>query len=173
MLIAFFVRYWRVLAGAAVAAVLLAWISNKVNGALEDAERRGFELCRSQATAAAAEAEKATLEREADQRELNRTTDIHWQEVQRDLQSRVDQLTAARSVDLGRLRECASARAPGADPSAGGAAAAAEPDGGAGQRGHDLQAQPDLGIELVRYAGECEGYRRQVSELQSWISATH
>jgi hypothetical protein len=85
--------------------------------------------------------------------------------VTHDLQARVDTLTA-RTVDLGRLRNCtaASRHAP-----AGAGPAPTQSDGVPGNRIDDLQTQQTFGIELVRYAGECERYRSQLKALQDWL----
>lgn len=169
----FLQKYWRVLAVALAVTVLVAWVGNTINKAIEDAEQRGRDQCRAEADAELRKRdaelrkrEAETLEQEAADRDIARTTDIHWQEVSRDLQSRVDSLTAARSIDLGRLQDCArrSRAAPAGAP-----AAAAQPDGSAGAGRHDLPVSGDLGQQLVQYAGDCERYRQQLTALQSWV----
>lgn len=160
MMVTFLARYWRVLAIAAAVGLLLYWFTGK----LDDAEQAGYDRAQQEAKQVIAEMDAATAAREAEQREIDRAHDIAYQERTRDLQSRIDDLTA-RNVDLGRLSVRANRSCPAP---AGAAAAAAEPDGAAGAGGHDLQAESGLGRDLVRYAGECERYRRQVSALQAW-----
>ena len=165
---AFLSQYGRVLAIAAALAAIGITATAKLNSALERAEQRGYERAQHEADAALAAREREIAAAEADQREISRAHDIHYQQVTRDLQTRIDALTR-RNVDLGRLQVRANRSCPAP---AGAAAAPAEPDGRAGAGGHDLQAESGVGRELVQFAGECEIYRRQVIELQGWISAT-
>lgn len=163
---AFLIRYRKVIAIALLVAALAAWIGSSINGAIEDAERRGLERCQREADAELRKRETETLEQEAADREAARLADTRWQEVNRELQNRVDALTAAGRVDLGRLQDCARRDRSAAAREA---AAPAQPHGGAAPAEHDVPPVRDLGIELVRYAGECEQYRQQVKSLQGWI----
>ncbi len=144
--------------------VAYAWHRTETNAA----RRQGYEQAQSEGKAAIAELDRQTALREAEEREISRAHEVASLESRNALQAQIDRLTA-RPVSLGRLQKCADRREPSA---AGGSATTAQSDGGAGYREHDLPAQPDLGLELVRYAGTCEQYRRQLSELQAWVSET-
>jgi hypothetical protein len=161
----FLKRYWRVLAVVVLLGAALSLYSCQI----DQAEQRGYDRAIRKGEAALAKREREIAADEAKKREISRAHDIHFQQVTRDLQSRIDDLTA-RNIDLGRLRVRPRVSCPAA---AGSTAAAAEPDGAAGQPGHDLPPGDDpereLGLQLVRYAGECERYREQVMGLQAWI----
>lgn len=156
-------RYWRVLAIAAAAALILYAISHVIN----KAEARGYERAQAEMAARVATANAATAAREAEEREISRAHDFASLERTRALQSQIDGLTA-RNVDLGRLQGCAGRRVASA---AGKTSAAPVIDGGASRAEHDLPTRGDLGIGLVRYAGTCEQYRQQLIGLQAWFNA--
>lgn len=158
-------------AGAIIAVLALgtAYVYHRVE--LKAADRAGYQRAQTEAKAEIEKLDAATAAREAEDREIARTHDIAYQEQTRDLQARLADLTR-RNLDLGRLRQRpGSCPAPTRD-----ASTAAIADGPAGDRGHAVQAAEDseraVGIDLSTYGAECERYRQQVVNLQSWISET-
>lgn len=110
-----------------------------------------------------ANARVAAAEALADQ--ISRQKDIEFQEERNALRDQIAELQSRREP----VRLCRPA--PGRVEAAGVPGAATEPDAADGRGEHGLQAGPDIGDDLVRYAGECEGYRQQVNALQDWITA--
>ena len=102
----FLKRYWRVLAALAVAAAILYLISNAINGAIEDADARGYGRARGEMAAqvAAANAHTASVESAA-------RTRIHTLEIEHaESLSTLDAERRATAARIGpvRVRECAS-----------------------------------------------------------------
>ncbi len=151
-----------------VLAIGVAYVYHRVE--LRDAQRAGYAACRADADDQMRRANDAYRKQEAEEREISRLHDVAHQEAQSALQSQIQSLTAARSVDIGRLRNCATAGRPAP---AGAPKPTSEPNGATEPREHGVQAGKDLGRELVYYAGTCEQYRQQVISLQAWIAATH
>ena len=89
-----------------------------------------------------------------------------WESERNELQSQVVDLLA-RGVTV---RVCKSASAAAVPAAARSAARADDPPRSQVDRVPD---EPNVGPELVRLAGECEGYRRQLTELQDWIASTY
>lgn len=137
---------------------------------LRHARVAGYAEAEAEMAAKVATANAATAAREAQARAVSRQHDEKQLKVNRELQNRVDFLTA-RNVDLGRLRN----RAAGRKPAAGVPAAATQPDGGADHPGHAVPTREDpggvLGLQLIRYGAECERYRSELAGLQSWLKA--
>lgn len=139
---------------------------------LNKARRAGYAQAQAEMAADVVRANADTAAREAQARDVSRQHDEKQIKVNRELQNRVDSLTA-RNVDLGRLRNCASRR----EPTAGIPAATTKPDGGAEQPGHAMPPGEDsgggLGLQLIRYGAECERYRSELAGLQAWLIANH
>ena len=163
--VAFLRRYALPIGIALVLGIAWAWHRVEINAA----RRQGYAQAQAEGKDLLAKREAEIAAAEAEQREISRAHEVHFLEVSRDLQSRVDSLSR-RNLDLGRLQ--VRTRCPKA---AGEPAATPVLDAGTWDDGHALPpaADPasDLGAELLSYAAECERYRLSLKSLQEWVAS--
>lgn len=155
----FLLRYWRVLAAAAAAALILYAISHVIN----KAEARGYAAATAEMAAMVATANAATMALELRQREQSNKAAVAWESKRNELQSQVNGLLARGPV-VRLCRPASSAPLPGASGTPGSF------DEPTGKPIDAVQAGPDIGSAAVVFGGECERYRRQLSDLQSWVT---
>jgi hypothetical protein len=132
---------------------------------LNKAHRAGYAAATAEMAARVAKANAETEALEQRQRIQSQRAAQAWESKRNELQGQVDTLLA-RGVSV-RLCKPAAARAvsvPGATRTATSADDSAGRDVGA------VQAGSNIGTQLVQLGAECERYRQQLSELQSWVS---
>lgn len=161
-ILAFARKYWRVVVPLlALAALLIGaglWVRSYGNERCEVCRRSV--VAEYQQQLIEANARVAAAEAMAD--EISRRKDIEFQEERNALHNQIDDLLSRGEP----IRMCRPARrAERAEVSE----TTTEPDATDGHAEHGLQAGRDLRSDLVRFAGECEGYRQQVISLQEWI----
>lgn len=160
--LAFAKRYWKL---AAILAVV-GFFFFALNRAIGRAEQAGYERATADMAQRVAKANAATAALEQRQRVQSRQAEQSWESQRNDLQSQVDRLLTVTRPAIRVCRPASAAPVPGV------AAATGSFDDPAAETIDALPAGRDLGPELVQFGGECERYRRQLIELQGWISAT-
>ena len=157
MWLAFARRCWRVLAIAAAVGLLLVLLERKLDAAYE----HGYEAARADYAAQLAEANARQAARDAQVRKAFQAKESRWIGERSALQNQITDL-AGRVQPVRLCKPIADRReVPGAVAAASSAARASEP------RFSDLPDGYDAGPGLVQLAGECEGYRLRLIELQS------
>lgn len=139
-------RYWPVVAILAALGAIWVWHIGEVR----QARKEGY-------AKATSEYQAELRKREAGYAKERERSEHDWQTQVADLQRR------AITIRPAPIRLCVNA------PSVPAESAAAGPDDPARERGHGLQAGPDIGRDLLVYAVECEHYRRQLKAIQDWV----
>ena len=151
-------KFWPHLLSTALLAGAVLWFSHA-------RYRAGYEAAEARMAEEVRKAESATRAAEAKARAITEAKDSEWQTERNNLQERITGLLANPAPAI-RLCRPASRRDVPAVP-----AATGESDGAAAEREPALQAGGDLRPDLVRFGGDCERFRSQLSALQDWVAA--
>lgn len=158
----FLLRYRKVLLIALAVAAVLGWITVKINGAIADADRAGYQRATSENAKQVAKANADQEKRDAAARKAFQADEAKWIGERSEYESQIARLAARPPV----VRVCKPAPADRREVPRAVAAAGIAPGAGQ-QRVDDLQAGRDIGPDLAGLLGEGERYRRRLIDLQA------